>query len=131
MSSRTQRASSARGQQCLVRVGDRRMVVSDGTGARLLSPVYEEGWSKRPMPVLVLLPGSRCSEHYTVRAHGLSRREQGRWSAKDPVLGERPAINIAEYCRRQYFVVGEYVDINRAYEVFLFDVFFFFFFFGE
>ncbi|GMN25665.1 hypothetical protein TIFTF001_001017 [Ficus carica] len=59
-----------------------------------------------------LLHGPRCSEHYTVRAYGLFRREQGRWSAKDPVPGESPALNAAEYCRRQYFVVGEYVDIN-------------------
>ncbi|GMN39141.1 hypothetical protein TIFTF001_008371 [Ficus carica] len=36
------------------------------TGARLLSAVKEEGWSERPIPDLVLLPGSRCSEHYTV-----------------------------------------------------------------
>ncbi|GMN48526.1 hypothetical protein TIFTF001_017704 [Ficus carica] len=83
-----------------------------GTGARLVSAAKEEGWSKRPMPGLVFLHGSRCSEHYTVRAYGLFRPEQGRWSAKVPVLGECPALNTAEYCRRQYFLVGEYVDIN-------------------
>ncbi|GMN55514.1 hypothetical protein TIFTF001_024633 [Ficus carica] len=107
---------TGKGATVLVRAGDRRMVVSDGTGARLVSAMKEEGGSKRPMLVLVLLLGSRCSEHYTVRAHGPFRREQGRWSAKDPVLRERPALNTAEYCRRQYFVVGEYVDINMSEE---------------
>ncbi|GMN58061.1 hypothetical protein TIFTF001_027171 [Ficus carica] len=64
------------------------------------------------MPVQNLLLGSKCSEHYFVRAYGLFRRERGTWSAKDPVLGERPALNTAERCRRWYFVVGAYFDIN-------------------
>ncbi|GMN43110.1 hypothetical protein TIFTF001_012318 [Ficus carica] len=105
---------TGKGATVPIRAGDRRMVVSDGIGARLVSAMKEEGGSKRPMLVLVLLPGSRCSEHYSVRAHGLFRRGQGRWSAKDPVPGERPALNTAEYCQRQYFVVGEYVDINTC-----------------
>ncbi|GMN29231.1 hypothetical protein TIFTF001_002352 [Ficus carica] len=54
----------------------------------------------------------RCSEYYTVRARGLFRRKRGRCSVKDFVLGERPALNTAEYSRRQYFVIGEYVNIN-------------------
>ncbi|GMN38656.1 hypothetical protein TIFTF001_007889 [Ficus carica] len=85
-----------------------------GTGARPPLAAKGERWSERPKPDLVLLPGSRCSEHTTVRAHGLFRREQGRWSAKEPVLGERPVLNTAEYCRRQYFSIGEYVDINSG-----------------
>ncbi|GMN19543.1 hypothetical protein TIFTF001_049927 [Ficus carica] len=36
----------------------------------------------------------------------LFRRERGRWSAKGPILGERPALNTAEYIQRQYFVSG-------------------------
>ncbi|GMN21565.1 hypothetical protein TIFTF001_043343 [Ficus carica] len=42
----------------------------------------------------------------------LFRRERGRWSAKGSLLGERPALRPAEYIQRQYFVVGEYVEIN-------------------
>ncbi|GMN68644.1 hypothetical protein TIFTF001_037703 [Ficus carica] len=84
-----------------------------GTGTRLVSAVKEvESWSGRPMPVQNLLLRSKCSEHYFVRAYGLFWRERGTWSAKDPVLGERPALNTAERCRRWYFVVGAYFDIN-------------------
>ncbi|GMN20974.1 hypothetical protein TIFTF001_040010 [Ficus carica] len=57
---------TGKGATVPVRVRDRGMVVSDGTGARLPSAVKEEGWFERPMPDVVLLPGSRCSEHYTV-----------------------------------------------------------------
>ncbi|GMN54053.1 hypothetical protein TIFTF001_023190 [Ficus carica] len=51
---------TGKGATVPVRAGDRRVVVSDGTGARL-----------------ALLPGSRCSEHYTVRARACSGENGG------------------------------------------------------
>ncbi|GMN64583.1 hypothetical protein TIFTF001_033661 [Ficus carica] len=51
---------TSKGATVPVRAGDRRMVVSDADsiGARLVSAMKEDGWSKRPILVLALLPGS-------------------------------------------------------------------------
>ncbi|GMN61429.1 hypothetical protein TIFTF001_030512 [Ficus carica] len=57
---------TGKGATVPVRAGDRRVVVSDGTGARL-----------------ALLPGYRCSEHHTVRARACSDENGGGGRPKD------------------------------------------------
>ncbi|GMN22286.1 hypothetical protein TIFTF001_043489 [Ficus carica] len=82
-----------------VRAGDRRMVVSDADRYR-----SKAGFTTRIKVLRALHRPSTC----------LFQRERGRWSAKGPILGERPALNTAEYSQRQYLMVGEYVDINNV-----------------
>ncbi|GMN68390.1 hypothetical protein TIFTF001_037452 [Ficus carica] len=57
---------TGKGATVPVRAEDRRVVVSDGTGARL-----------------ALLPGSRFSEHHTVRARACSDENGGGGRPKD------------------------------------------------
>ncbi|GMN37627.1 hypothetical protein TIFTF001_006974 [Ficus carica] len=57
---------TGKGATVPVRAGDRRVVISNGTGARL-----------------ALLPGSRCSEHHTVRARARSDENGGGGRSKD------------------------------------------------
>ncbi|GMN65571.1 hypothetical protein TIFTF001_034650 [Ficus carica] len=88
---------TGKGATVPVRAGDRRVVVPDADRYR-----SKAGFTTRIQVLRAPHRPSTC----------LFRRARGRWSAKGPILGERPALNTAEYIQRQYLVVGEYVDIN-------------------
>ncbi|GMN49222.1 hypothetical protein TIFTF001_018390 [Ficus carica] len=73
VSSRTQRASPARGQQCLSERG------TEGWLSLTVDPARAGGAEAR----LALLPGSRCSEHNTVRVRTCSDENAGGGRPKD------------------------------------------------
>ncbi|GMN67711.1 hypothetical protein TIFTF001_036771 [Ficus carica] len=95
MSSRTQWASPARGQQCLSERG------TEGWLSLTVDPAREEGWLYYPD---LGAQSTTPSEHVPVPAR------TGEVVGQGTFLGERPALNTAEYSQRQYFVSsGRYV----------------------